>query len=83
MKSQIRLNGTLACLIGVQVCINGCMAGIRMAAPLLSLRRRPTLPNPTRNPTRRNPMMLVMTPKMIRPAWLTCPMRNCAPSSRS
>jgi hypothetical protein len=38
MKSQIRLNGTLACLIGVQVCLNGAMAGLRMAAPLLALR---------------------------------------------
>ena len=37
MKTDIRLNRTLLCLIGVQVCINGCMAGIRMAAPLLSL----------------------------------------------
>jgi predicted MFS family arabinose efflux permease len=32
------VNRTLACLIGVQVCINGCMAGVRMAAPLLALR---------------------------------------------
>jgi len=39
MKSDIRLNRTLACLIGVQVCLNGCMAGVRMAAPLLSLRQ--------------------------------------------
>ena len=39
MKSDIRLNGTLACLISVQVCLNGAMAGLRMAAPLLSLRR--------------------------------------------
>jgi len=38
MKSDIHLNGTLACLIGVQVCLNGSMAGLRMAAPLLSLR---------------------------------------------
>ncbi|MDR0577469.1 MAG: MFS transporter [Candidatus Accumulibacter sp.] len=38
MKPEIRLNRTLACLIGVQVCINGCMAGVRMAAPLLALR---------------------------------------------
>lgn len=38
MKSEIRLNGTLACLIGVQVCLNGAMAGLRMAAPLLALR---------------------------------------------
>jgi len=39
MKSDIRLNRTLACLIGVQICLNGCMAGVRMAAPLLSLRQ--------------------------------------------
>ena len=39
MKTDIRLNRTLLCLIGVQVCINGCMAGVRMAAPLLSLRQ--------------------------------------------
>lgn len=39
MKRDIRLNWTLACLIGVQVCINGAMAGIRMAAPLLSLQQ--------------------------------------------
>ena len=39
MTSSIPLNRTLACLIGVQVCMNGCMAGIRMAAPLLSLRQ--------------------------------------------
>ena len=39
MNTDIRLNRTLLCLIGVQVCINGCMAGIRMAAPLLSLRQ--------------------------------------------
>ncbi|MDR1934553.1 MAG: MFS transporter [Candidatus Accumulibacter sp.] len=32
------MNRTLACLIGVQICINGCMAGVRMAAPLLALR---------------------------------------------
>lgn len=38
-SSAIRLNRTLVCLIGVQVCLNGCMAGIRMAAPLLSLRQ--------------------------------------------
>jgi MFS family permease len=38
MKFDIRLNRTLVCLIGVQVCINGCMAGVRMAAPLLALR---------------------------------------------
>jgi predicted MFS family arabinose efflux permease len=38
MPSEIRLNRTLACLIGVQICINGCMSGVRMAAPLLCLR---------------------------------------------
>jgi predicted MFS family arabinose efflux permease len=38
VKSRIRLNSALASLIGVQVCINGCMAGVRMAAPLLALR---------------------------------------------
>ncbi len=38
MKSGIRLNATLLRLIGVQICMNGCMAGIRMAAPLLALR---------------------------------------------
>ena len=37
VTSKIRLNRSLAGLIGVQICINGCMAGIRMAAPLLSL----------------------------------------------
>ena len=31
IQSGIRLNRTLACLIGVQVCLNGCMAGVRMA----------------------------------------------------
>ncbi|MDR0439459.1 MAG: MFS transporter [Candidatus Accumulibacter sp.] len=36
--SDTRLNRTLVCLIGIQVCINGCMAGVRMAAPLLALR---------------------------------------------
>jgi predicted MFS family arabinose efflux permease len=39
MKSDIRLNWMLVRLIGVQVCINGSMAGIRMAAPLLFLRQ--------------------------------------------
>jgi predicted MFS family arabinose efflux permease len=34
---EIHLNRTLTCLIGVQVCLNGCMAGMRMAAPLLAL----------------------------------------------
>lgn len=38
MTSGVRLNRTLACLIGVQICLNGCMAGVRMAAPLLCLR---------------------------------------------
>ena len=38
MKLDPSLNRTLLCLIGVQVCINGCMAGVRMAAPLLALR---------------------------------------------
>jgi predicted MFS family arabinose efflux permease len=38
MEAEIRLNRTLACLIGVQICINGCMSGVRMAAPLLCLR---------------------------------------------
>ncbi len=38
MTSGIRLNATLLRLIGVQICMNGCMAGIRMAAPLLALR---------------------------------------------
>jgi predicted MFS family arabinose efflux permease len=37
VKPKIRLNSPLAGLIGVQICINGSMAGIRMAAPLLSL----------------------------------------------
>lgn len=39
MKSDFHRNRTLACLIGVQVCMNGCMAGVRMAAPLLALRQ--------------------------------------------
>ena len=38
MLPKTPLNRTLACLIGVQVCLNGCMAGLRMAAPLLALR---------------------------------------------
>ncbi len=38
MTSPVRLNTTLLRLIGVQICMNGCMAGIRMAAPLLALR---------------------------------------------
>lgn len=39
MNPDIRLNRTLACLIGIQVCLNGAMAGVRMAAPLLALRQ--------------------------------------------
>jgi predicted MFS family arabinose efflux permease len=39
MTAGVKLNRTLACLIGVQICLNGCMAGVRMAAPLLSLRQ--------------------------------------------
>ena len=39
MKADIRLNRALARLIAVQVCIHACMAGIRMAAPLLALRQ--------------------------------------------
>lgn len=39
MKSDIRLNMPLARLIAVQVCIHGCMTGIRMASPLLALRQ--------------------------------------------
>ena len=35
---QSETNVTLACLIAIQVCTNGCMAGVRMAAPLLALR---------------------------------------------
>jgi predicted MFS family arabinose efflux permease len=38
MPSEVNVNRTLACLIGVQICTNGCMAGVRMAAPLLALR---------------------------------------------
>lgn len=38
MTSPVRLNTALLRLIGVQICMNGCMAGIRMAAPLLALR---------------------------------------------
>ncbi|MDR2614237.1 MAG: MFS transporter [Candidatus Accumulibacter sp.] len=38
MQSETNVNRTLVCLIGAQVCINGCMAGVRMAAPLMSLR---------------------------------------------
>ena len=39
MTADIRLNRALARLIVVQVCIHACMAGIRMAAPLLALRQ--------------------------------------------
>ena len=39
MKDDIRLNRALVRLIAVQVCIHACMAGIRMAAPLLALRQ--------------------------------------------
>ena len=35
---RLRVSLALACLIGVQVCLNGAMAGLRMAAPLLALR---------------------------------------------
>jgi predicted MFS family arabinose efflux permease len=35
---EVDVNRTLRCLIGVQVGFNGCMAGVRMAAPLLALR---------------------------------------------
>ncbi len=38
MSADIRLNRALASLIGIQICINGCMAGVRMAAPLFALR---------------------------------------------
>lgn len=37
-KTGIQLASSLIGLIGIQVCINGAMAGIRMAAPLLALR---------------------------------------------
>ena len=39
MKAEFSLNRELARLIAVQVCIHACMAGIRMAAPLLALRQ--------------------------------------------
>ena len=39
MSFLIRLNTPLVRLIAVQVCIHACMAGIRMAAPLLALRQ--------------------------------------------
>ena len=37
--SPLSLNGELARLIAVQICIHACMAGLRMAAPLLALRQ--------------------------------------------
>ena len=37
MSANNGFGRTLASLIGVQVCLNGCMAGLRMGAPLLSL----------------------------------------------
>ena len=39
MKINARFNTSLARLIAVQICIHACMAGIRMAAPLLALRQ--------------------------------------------
>ena len=36
---KVSLNAALARLIVVQICIHACMAGIRMAAPLLALRQ--------------------------------------------
>lgn len=39
MRAEFSLNRELARLIAVQVCIHACMAGIRMAAPLLALRQ--------------------------------------------
>lgn len=39
MNPDNSLNWTLARLIAVQVCIHACMAGVRMAAPLLALRQ--------------------------------------------
>ncbi len=39
MNPDNSLNRTLARLIAVQVCIHACMAGVRMAAPLLALRQ--------------------------------------------
>ncbi len=39
MKAELSLNRELVRLIAVQVCIHACMAGIRMAAPLLALRQ--------------------------------------------
>ena len=39
MNPDNSLNWTLARLIVVQVCIHACMAGVRMAAPLLALRQ--------------------------------------------
>ena len=37
MNASAGFGRTLASLIGVQICLNGCMAGLRMGAPLLSL----------------------------------------------
>ena len=37
--ASLSLNGELARLIAVQICIHACMAGLRMAAPLLALRQ--------------------------------------------
>lgn len=37
-NTEASVTRTLARLIGIQICINGSMAGIRMAAPLLALR---------------------------------------------
>ena len=39
MTPKLSLNTSLARLISVQICIHACMAGIRMAAPLLALRQ--------------------------------------------
>lgn len=36
--SESSIGRTLASSIGIQVCINGCLAGVRMASPLLALR---------------------------------------------
>ncbi len=37
--ASLSLNGELTRLIAVQICIHACMAGLRMAAPLLALRQ--------------------------------------------
>lgn len=39
MKPLLAFDRNIGILIGVQVCVIGCMAGIRMAAPLLLLRQ--------------------------------------------